>query len=142
MDISPYVLTILVSWVAAQGAKYIILASKQRTLRGFRQLYLSGNLPSAHTAAVVSMTTLIGLKDGLDGPIFGLAVMVAAVVMYDAVMARRSVGEQGEALQQVIRATKSKVPLPRAAKGHKPVEVAVGAVVGVLVGLVVFIATK
>ena len=142
MDFSPYILTIIVSWVVAQGAKYIIMAARQRTLRGFRQLYLSGNMPSAHTATVVSMAILIGLREGFDTAIFGLAIMVAAVVMYDAIMLRRSVGEQGEAIHKLIKEAKSKIPLPRAAKGHTPVEVAVGACVGAIVGLVVFIATK
>ena len=71
MDFSPYILTIIVSWVVAQGAKYIIMAARQRTLRGFRQLYLSGNMPSAHTATVVSMAILIGLREGFDTAIFG-----------------------------------------------------------------------
>ena len=70
--------------------------------------------------------------------------MVAGVVMYDAVMVRRSVGEQGRAIQELIRATKQnqQVAIPRAAKGHTPFEVLVGAMLGVLIGGVVFIATK
>ena len=142
MNISPYIVTIIVSWVVAQGAKYIIMAARQRTLRGFRQLYLSGNMPSAHTATVVSMTTIVGLINGFDSAVFGIAAMVAGVVMYDAVMVRRSVGEQGIAVQTLIKLTKSKVDFPRAAKGHTPVEVLVGAFLGVLIGLVVFIATQ
>lgn len=142
MNISPYIATIIISWLVAQGAKYIIMATRQRTLRGFRQLYLSGNMPSAHTATVVSMATVVGLVNGFDSAVFGIAAMVAGVVMYDAVMVRRSVGEQGLAIQSVIKLTKSAVDLPRAAKGHTPVEVLVGAFLGVVIGLVVFIATK
>jgi acid phosphatase family membrane protein YuiD len=62
--------------------------------------------------------------------------------MYDAVMVRRSVGEQGAAIQQLIKQSKHAVTLPRAAKGHTPAEVLVGAILGVVIGLVVFIATK
>ncbi len=141
MSISPYIATIILSWLVAQGAKYVVMAVRNRTLRGFRQLYLSGNMPSAHTSTVVSMATVVGLINGFDGALFGIAVMVAGVVMYDAVMVRRSVGEQGEAVQRLIKLTKSSVALPRAAKGHTPVEVLVGAVLGVIIGLVVFIAT-
>ena len=95
MRISPYLLTIIVSWVIAQGAKYLVVAIKNRNLANFRQLYLSGNMPSAHSATVMSMATIVGLINGFDSALFGIALMVAAVVMYDAIMVRRSVGEQG-----------------------------------------------
>lgn len=144
MDVSPYLLTIALSWVIAQGAKYIIVAIKNQNFDHLRQLYLSGNMPSAHSATVMSMATIIGLKNGFDSAIFGVAIMVALVVMYDAVMVRRSVGEQGLALQGLIRAAKNneRVVIPRAAKGHTPLEVVVGGILGVMIGLVVFFATK
>lgn len=141
---SPYILTIIVSWTIAQGAKYLIIAIKNRDFSALRQLYLSGNMPSAHSATVVSMATIIGLRDGVGSALFGLAAMFAAVVMYDAVMVRRSVGEQGLAIQELIKAAKNneRVAIPRSAKGHTPLEVLVGAVLGCLIGIVVFIATK
>ncbi|NCU38446.1 divergent PAP2 family protein [Candidatus Saccharibacteria bacterium] len=144
MDISPYLLTIAISWIVAQGTKYIIVAIKSKDFRSLRQLYLSGNMPSAHSATVMSMATIVGLINGVDSAVFGIAIMVAGVVMYDAIMVRRSVGEQGLAIQELIKATKENAPvaIPRAAKGHTPLEVAVGAAVGACIGLVVFIATK
>lgn len=141
-SLSPYIIAILASWISAQGVKYIVVVAKKRTLRAFRQIYLSGNMPSAHSATAVSVATLIGLTSGVDSALFGLAVAFTGVVMYDAMMVRRSVGEQGRAIQELIRATKSDVTIPRAAKGHTPVEVLVGACLGVLIGAVVFIATK
>ncbi len=144
MGISPYILVIFASWVVAQGAKYVIVAIKQRNFDHFRQLYLSGNMPSAHSATVMSMATLIGFKHGYDSALFGLAIMIAGVVMYDAVMVRRSVGEQGLAIQELIHAAKNneRVVIPRAAKGHTPLEVLVGACLGIFIGYVVFIATR
>lgn len=138
---SPYILTIIVSWVVAQGAKYIIVAYKARNPRVFRQLYLSGNMPSAHSATIVAVTTLIGFREGFDSAIFGLALTMAGIVMYDAIMVRRSVGEQGLAIQEIIRLAKNKVVIPRAAKGHTPLEVFIGAVLGVFIGVIVFITT-
>lgn len=144
MIFSPYILVILTSWVVAQGAKYVIVAIKNHNFDHLRQLYLSGNMPSAHSATVMSMATIVGLINGFDTAIFGVAVMVAAVVMYDAVMVRRSVGEQGLAIQELIKAAKSneRVGIPRSAKGHTPLEVAVGGILGVIIGCVVYIATR
>ena len=142
MKLSPYIIAIIAAWLVAQGAKYLIIAVKQRSFKSFRQLYLSGNMPSAHSASVVALCVLIGLRDGFDTGLFGLAALFAGVVMYDAVMVRRSSGEQGMALQSLIKEQKSNVPLPRAAKGHTPVEVLIGAVLGAVIGSVVFLATK
>ena len=98
-------------------------------------------MPSSHSATVIALLVVIGLRDGLDSGLFGLAALFAAIVMYDAMMVRRSSGEQGEAIQALIRESSSKVPLPRAARGHTPLEVAVGAVLGVCMGYIVFLAT-
>jgi uncharacterized protein len=140
--ISPYILAIVVGWIVAQGLKYIIIAIKGRSFSGFRHLYMSGNMPSAHSATVAALLMVIALKDGVGSGLFGLATLFAAIVMYDAVMVRRSSGEQGHAIQELIAEQNSKIKLPRAAKGHEPHEVLVGAVIGMLIGLVVFLATK
>ena len=142
MEISPYIIAIFLAWMAGQGTKYLILVVKHRSFNHFRQLYISGNMPSAHTATVISVATLIGLNEGVGSALFGLAALVSGIVMYDAVMVRRSSGEQGTAIQELIREQHSKVALPRAAKGHTPVEVLAGALLGLVIGLVVFLATK
>ena len=139
---SPYIIAIIAAWLLAQGAKYLLVAVKERRFDHIRQLYLSGNMPSAHSATVVALVTVIALRDGIESGLFGLAALFAGIVMYDAIMVRRSSGEQGMAIQQLIKEQKSSISLPRAAKGHTPVEVAVGALLGVLIGLVVFLATK
>lgn len=138
---SPYIVAVIAAWLIAQGAKYFLVATKRRSFDHIRQLYLSGNMPSAHSAAVIALVTVIGLRDGFDTGLFALATLFATIVMYDAVMVRRSSGEQGVAIQQLIKEQKSKVGLPRAAKGHTPLEVVVGGLLGVAIGLVVFLAT-
>jgi acid phosphatase family membrane protein YuiD len=140
--LSPYLLAIIVAWLIAQGAKYLLVAVKQRRFDHLRQLYLSGNMPSAHSATVTALTIVVGLRDGIESGLFGLTILFAAIVMYDAMMVRRSSGEQGEALQKLIKEQKSSISLPRAAKGHTPLEVVVGALLGGIIGLVVFLATK
>ncbi len=140
--ISPYITAIVVAWAVAQGVKYVLMAIKEKSFNSFRHLYLSGNMPSAHSATVAALLTVIALRDHVSSGLFGLATLFAAIVMYDAMMVRRSSGEQGEAIQRLIKEQGSKVKLPRAAKGHEPIEVIVGAVLGILIGLVVFLATQ
>ena len=140
--LSPYFLAIVLGWIVAQGLKYFFDGIRSRTWRHVRQLYLSGSMPSAHSATVIALATVVGLKDGVDSAIFAVAALFAGVVMYDAMMVRRSSGEQGLAIQALIKEAKSKVLLPRAARGHTPVEVLAGAILGIIIGAVVFVATK
>jgi acid phosphatase family membrane protein YuiD len=125
----------------AQGAKYIIKVIKTGDMQQLRQLYLSGNMPSAHATSVVALLVVVGLIDGVTSGLFAVAALFAAIVMYDAVMVRRSSGEQGRALQLLIKESKSTIQLPRAAKGHTPIEVLAGGVLGAIIGIVVVLAT-
>jgi acid phosphatase family membrane protein YuiD len=140
--VSPYLVAVAAGWIVAQGLKYLFVVARTHDWGNLRQLYLSGNMPSAHSATVMALTTLIGFKDGMGSGLFGLAALFASVVMYDAMMVRRSSGEQGMAIQELIKSLKSNVALPRSAKGHTPLEVVAGAMIGVAIGAVVFIATK
>ena len=141
IEISPYLYAIAGGWIVAQGAKYIVVVVKTKSFSHLRQLYLSGNMPSAHSATTIALLTVIGFKDGVGSGLFGLGALFASIVIYDSMMVRRSVGEQGLAIQELIKERLSEVILPRAAKGHTPLEVLVGMTVGVLVGAVVFFAT-
>ena len=135
--VSPYLLVVALGWVVAQGLKYLFAVIKTKQIGNFRQFYTSGNMPSSHSACVVGLATVVGLLDGFGSALFGIAFLFASIVMYDAVMVRRSSGEQGIAIQQLIKMGKAKIVLPRAAKGHTPLEVAAGAVLGVILGVLV-----
>lgn len=142
MAISPYLIAIMAGWVIAQGTKYVLVALKNRNFDHLRQLYLSGNMPSAHSASTMSLATIVGLRDGVESAVFAVAALFAAVVMYDAIMVRRSVGEQGIALQTLIKLAKNEsVVIPRAARGHTPLEVLAGALLGIAIGSIVYFAT-
>lgn len=137
--ISPYIVAGILGWVVAQSAKYLIISARRGKLVSIRQLYGSGNMPSAHSATVIGVLTVIGLIDGVQSGLFGLALVFATVVLYDAMMVRRSSGEQGASLTALIKEQRSKVRLPRVAKGHTPLEVAVGSVLGVGVGVATYV---
>ena len=140
---SPYLFAVAVAWIAAQGLKYVIMAIRHRKINYFRQLYLSGNMPSAHSATTVALATLVGLTEGVDSTVFAIAALFAAVVMYDAIMVRRSVGEQGDAIAALIGLAKNKkMILPRSARGHTPLEVVAGMLLRVVSGSIVFFATN
>ena len=142
MSISPYLIAIAVAWLLAHAIKYSIATLQHKELDFTHQLFISGGMPSSHAATSVAVWTVVLLLEGPQSAVFGLATLVTLIVCYDAVKVRRSVGEQGEVLQKLIKQGKFDIALPRAAKGHTPLEIAAGAILGLAVGLVVFIATK
>ncbi len=140
--VSTYIFAIVIAWLSAHAIKYTIARMRHQKLDFTHQLFISGGMPSSHAATSVAVWMVVLLVDGPSSAVFGLATLVTLIVCYDAVKVRRSVGEQGEALQQLIRASRKDITLPRAARGHTPLEVAAGAFLGLIVGFVVFIATK
>lgn len=140
--LSPYIIAIIAAWLLAHVVKYAIAFSKGTQVDLTHQLFISGGMPSSHAATSVAIWTVILLKDGVASGLFGLATFVVLVVCYDAVKVRRSSGEQGDAITQLIKESNSKVRIPRAAKGHTPVEVIAGAIFGAVIGSVVFLATN
>ena len=140
--VSPYLIAIVIAWLLSHVIKYAIAIRQGRRLDLTHQLFISGGMPSSHAATSVSIWTVILLANGAQSAIFGLATLVVLVITYDAVKVRRSSGEQGEAITQLIKETKSSVKIPRAAKGHTPLEVLMGALLGASIGLVVFLATE
>lgn len=139
--ISPYLITITAAWFVAHAIKYLISLRKKEKLKLRSHLFISGGMPSSHSATVVSMMTIIGLRDGVGSGLFGLAALFALIVMYDAMKVRRSSGEQGLAISQLIKEQKSSIKLPRVAKGHTPLEVSFGALLGLIIGIVVYLST-
>jgi acid phosphatase family membrane protein YuiD len=138
-DMSPYLVAIVAAWLLSHVIKYIIALSQGKQLNLSTQLFISGGMPSSHSATVLAAWTVILLKDGWDSGLFGLATALVLVVIYDAAKVRRSSGEQGDSIIALIKATKAKVIPPRVARGHTPLEVLVGAVFGVFVGAISFL---
>lgn len=137
-DLPIYLVTIATTWLLVHIAKYIIALIRGNALKFSSQIFRSGGMPSAHTATVTALVTVIGLVGGIDSAVFGLGVMFLLIVSHDAVRVRRSAGEQGVALSQLIKETKSKILLKPAPLGHSLTEVAVGWVVGIVIGLAIF----
>ena len=101
----------------------------------------SGGMPSSHTSMVVSASIMLGALNGFDSPLFAAAVVFSSVVMYDATGVRRETGRQAEVINQILQDVLingrpiSNVELKELV-GHKPIEVACGAILGILIAAV------
>jgi len=137
MSISVYLIAGGAAWLIAQSTKYVLVTIKNKKLDNVNRLYLSGGMPSAHSATTTAMLTSIGILNGVDSAIFALAGLMTAIVIYDAIMVRRSSGEQGIAIAKLIEEQKSKVEIPFLALGHNWIEALVGSILGIAIGVVV-----
>lgn len=137
MNISIYLIAGGSAWLIAQSTKYVLVTIKNKKLDKVNRLYLSGGMPSAHSATTMAMLTTIGLINGVDSAIFALAALMTSIVIYDAIMVRRSSGEQGIAIAELIKEQKSKVEVPFLALGHNWIEALAGSILGIIIGVVV-----
>lgn len=134
-----YLIAPVLGFVCAQLIKYFLNSHQQKT---WRELFRSGNMPSGHTTVVISLVTVVFLSEGLSR-LFAVVAVFALLTIYDALVARRSIGEQGTALIRLIEKSPfAKDPLPQVALGHKPAEVALGGLLGMVIGIVVFLIAK
>ena len=105
----------------------------------FKRIMGAGGMPSSHSAVVTSLATMIGKSEGINSPIFGLAIIFAFVVMYDATGVRRAAGKQAKILNKIVNTpglTKEQVSEKLVETlGHTPVQVFVGAAIGIISGL-------
>ena len=106
----------------------------------FKRIMGAGGMPSSHSAVVAGITTLIGKYEGVDTPLFALSLTVAFVVMYDACGVRRAAGKQAKLLNKIVQ-TPGLTNIEVTEKlqevlGHTPVQVFVGALIGLIVGLI------
>ena len=146
-----YIVTPLIAWAVAQSLKHVFVSyNKKRKVidqpdqneNALLMIAPSGGMPSAHSATVVALATIIGMVHGFESELFAVSILFAAVIMYDAMMVRYSSGEQGEAILSILKELKSGIKRPKVAKGHLLSEVLVGALIGWVVAFVVFLITR
>ncbi len=100
--INNYILTCAISsWITAQIIKTFLTLFTTKRFE-VERLVGAGGMPSAHSALVCSMMLAVARKEGLGSPLFALAVMFAAVVMYDAMGVRRAAGEQAKIINKIV----------------------------------------
>ena len=107
----------------------------------FKRILGAVGMQSSHSAVVVSLATLIGKNVGVDTPLFAQSVILACVVMYDAAGVRRAAGKQAQLLNKLVE-TPGLTGVQVSEKlvevlGHTPTQVLVGALIGLVVGLIV-----
>ena len=140
MDNLKYIIIPIIVIIISQLTKVTIFFIKTKKLDIVKFFDGTGGMPSSHSAVVCSLATLVGKNIGFSTPEFGIAFILAIIVMYDAAGVRRAAGKQAKLLNKIV-ATPGLSALQVQEKlvevlGHTPLEVIVGAIIGVIVGII------
>ncbi len=129
--------TLVVS-IFVQSLKFFIYLIRSGKV-DFRWLVRTGGMPSSHTATVFALSTMVGLREGFSSTIFAVTAMFSLIVTYDATGVRRAAGKQAAVINRMIEELQMqhKVGRERLVEllGHTPLEVFVGAILGIIMGI-------
>lgn len=126
------------SWAVAQLLKVVVTLVREKRL-DLHYLLASGGMPSSHSAVVGALVTSVAMLQGLGSVAFGIAAVLALIVMYDSAGVRQSVGQQSIVLIRIVQEFRSRRPIAELERdlreflGHTPFQVIVGALIGILI---------
>ena len=135
----------IVSWFLAQVFKCIsnLILTKKFSIE---RLFGDGGMPSGHSATVVSVAVATGLYEGFDSAVFAIAMILAIVVMHDAMNVRYQAGKQAELLNAMAdmfeKITGAGLPNEEKLKellGHTPLQVAAGCLLGIATAIIMYL---
>ena len=136
---SKYIYIPFLLWFGIQLFKllYDLVTTKKFN---FRRIMGAGGMPSSHSAVVAGLATLVGKYEGVGSSTFAVAFIMAFIVMYDACGVRRAAGKQAALLNKLVE-TPGLTGVQVSEKlvevlGHTPIQVIVGALIGVIAGLI------
>ena len=131
-------LTVFLAWLLAQTIKVAIGVIREKRFN-FKWFVGTGGMPSSHAATVSALAASVGFTFGFMSPFFAISFFFAFIIMFDAQGARRQSGQQAEILNKIIE----DIYLQKGIKqerliellGHTPIQVFIGAILGVLVAI-------
>ena len=128
-------------WGIAQGLKVFRGIIREKRL-DFRWFIGTGGMPSSHAAGATALATTCGLEFGFDSVEFALAAVFAMVTMFDAQGVRRSTGQQAVVLNRIMDDIywKGNIEVDRLKEfiGHTPIQVFIGAMLGLILALMFY----
>ena len=133
--LQPYLVFLLpiIVGLLAQITKFVLFTMKHGWQPGY--LFTHGHMPSAHTALAVSLLVSVGHFDGLHSPTFAVSIVLAFIIVDDALRIRMTLGDQGRYLNMLVDQLRheidpSKFPHLKERVGHRTSEVIAGALFG------------
>ena len=100
-------------------------------------------MPSSHAATVCALSVSALLHYGVGSPVFALCVIQTAIVLHDARGVRLETGKQAKMINSITRFIEKSYHADvfpeeelKELVGHTPLQVLVGAILGLIIGLI------
>jgi len=135
-----YLFCPIIAFALAQGTKVFLHSLNHKIT--WHDVFAYSDMPSGHTAVVTSLVMILGLKLGISSPSFAIAFVFATIVIVDAIGLRNYLGQHGKTLNILVKDLKEDEFLDRSYPrllehiGHTPLQVAIGALVGLATSLI------
>ena len=134
----------MLGWTLAQVFKAVATSIRDRKIN-WERLFGAGGMPSGHSATVSALVVSVSRKCGVDSVFFAFSVVLASIVIYDAMGVRRAAGEQAKVINKIVRINNEDedesnnidAKVLKEKLGHTPIEVLAGVLLGVLIPLVI-----
>ncbi len=131
-----------IAWLLAQIIKVFTGYFREEEFSIRKLLSGTGGMPSSHSATVVALLTSCVMVYGFGGYEAAASVLLATIVMSDAMGVRYETGKQAKVINKLVEelfSGKAKDPQANLKEliGHTPFQVFMGAILGFLVALAV-----
>ena len=142
---NPVLQAVVLAWLLAQLIKLVIETYRKKKV-DWHILMSAGGMPSSHASSITAAMLGVGLFEGFDTPLFGLAFVISMIVLYDAAGVRRQAGRQAEKINKLINELLNGHPLSQEqlqeVLGHTPFQVFMGFLLGIGVSLVIWLLNR
>ncbi len=134
-----YLIVPIVAVFIAQVSKFFL--PRNRLKPSLKNLLAYSGMPSSHAAVTISLSTIIGLIQGFDSPIFALSILMTFIALRDALGIRQYIGRQGKVINELVEDLNEdeylddKYPQLIEKVGHTPNQIIVGSCIGFLVAV-------
>lgn len=136
----------IVAWLIAQIFKIFTGVYRDRHVNLSVLLFSTGGMPSSHSATVLALTTAAALGEGVGTPVFAICAILSIIVIIDATGVRYETGKQAKMLNKIVKEmftdTEHAEVHFKEFIGHTPLQVFVGAILGIVVGVVMYFAFR
>ena len=152
--VNPILTVGVISWLAAQILKTIHYAVKFKTFN-VERITGAGGMPSSHSSLVVSVVIYTARSQGVSSPLFAFSMILAGIVIYDAMSVRYNAGlhakelnrlrkvidEMDDEISQLSGDSDDDIEEITERKefkeflGHTPIEVLAGSLRGILIAM-------
>ncbi len=127
----------ILTYIITQFLKFVIYSIKAKRILP-ATLLAFGGMPSSHTSVVFALLTSIYLTEGVSS-LFVVMLFIAVVIIQDISVGRMHTQRNTQIINRLLGFIKLKQSPIKEFAAHTPLEIFIGAVIGILVALAVFL---